>query len=174
MFLVVCGGSGSGKSEYAEEQIMKLKAKNQEKPLLYIATMMGEDTETKQKIQRHREMRKDKGFETLECFYKLADANIPRESIVLLDCMSNLVANECFAEQGAKENTVEAILAGVKHIREQCAHLVIVTNDVFSDGCEYDTGTQKFLRDLGRVNTAIAGQADQVVEVVCKIPIVHK
>ena len=62
MFTLVTGGSGSGKSEYAESLVDSWND-----PKIYIATMMPFDEETRKKIQRHREMRRDKGFITLEC-----------------------------------------------------------------------------------------------------------
>ena len=34
---------------------------------------------------------------------------LPENCTVLLECMSNLVANEMFQEEGAHENTVEAV-----------------------------------------------------------------
>ena len=50
----------------------------------------------------------------MECYTDLASVQIPKDSVVLLECMSNLVANEMFQENGAKEKTVEAVLLGVK------------------------------------------------------------
>ena len=48
MFHVVTGGSGSGKSAYAEEQICMLKKKTNSRHLYYIATMVpyGKETDT--------------------------------------------------------------------------------------------------------------------------------
>ena len=66
-------------------------------------------------------MRKDKGFETVECYTDLASVQIPKDSVVLLECMSNLVANEMFQENGAKEKTVEAVLPGVKRFLQKRA-----------------------------------------------------
>ena len=51
-----------------------------------------------------------KGFDTLECYTGLVRAAIPEGSTVLLECMSNLVANEMFQKNGAHENTVEAVI----------------------------------------------------------------
>ena len=86
---------------------------------------------------------------------------------MLLECMSNLVANEMFQEEGAHENTVEAVLKGVRHIREQAGNLVIVTNEIFSE-------TELYQEYLGQINQKIAEIADQVVEVVYGIPVYHK
>ena len=54
---------------------------------------------------------------------------------------------------------------------KQCRHLVIVTNEVFSDGNVYDSETMEYIRCLGMINAALAGMADQVIEVVCGIPV---
>ena len=56
----------------------------------------------------------------------------------------------------------------------RCSHLVIVTNEVFSDGCEYDDSTTDYIRRLGELNVKLAKAADTVVEVVYTIPVVLK
>ena len=73
------------------------------------------DEESLKRIDRHRAMRRDKGFETVECYTDLLSAEIPEDSVSLLECMSNLVANEMFQDNGAKENTVDAVLQGSKN-----------------------------------------------------------
>ncbi len=174
MVMVVCGGSGSGKSEFAEQATTSFARTDRDSKLLYIATMMGEDAESKCKIQRHRHMRKDKGFETIECFFDLKDLVLENNSIVLLDCLSNLVSNECFAKGGAGKQTVEEVLAGIYSIKAQAKHLIIVTNDVFGDAISYDPYTQWFMQVLGQLNCHIAALADEVVEVVYGIPVYYK
>ena len=93
MFVTVTGGSGSGKSAFAEEQILKFPEKNR----LYIATMVCFDEESRQRVKRHRKMRKEKHFDTLECPTDLVHVRIPKDTAVLLECMSNLAANEVFS-----------------------------------------------------------------------------
>lgn len=80
---------------------------------IYIATMYPFDEESRKRVQRHRKMRQGKGFETVECYTGLDKIRLPENCTVLLECMSNLVANEMFQEEGAHENTVEAVLKGV-------------------------------------------------------------
>ena len=65
MLTFIFGGSASGKSEYAEQYAASL-AHNCNAPLLYLATMCASDTESKQRIERHRQMRSDKPFQTIE------------------------------------------------------------------------------------------------------------
>ena len=59
MFQIVTGGSGSGKSAFAEALAMELGEKR-----YYIATMYPFGEESKKKIARHRAMRAEKQFET--------------------------------------------------------------------------------------------------------------
>ena len=170
MLTLVTGGSGSGKSEFAENMAVAYKSRN----LIYIATMFPYDDESFKKIERHRIMRENKNFSTIESFINLKKVEIPKSSTVLLDCMSNLVANEMYHEDGAKEKTVESILEGIYTINSISDNFVIVTNEVFSDGIEYDSETKKYLRNLGKINTEIGRIADNIVEVVYTIPIYHK
>ena len=67
MLELVTGGSGSGKSAYAESRICEWNRQDP-KPLFYIATMYPYGEETEKKIERHRMLRKGKGFETLEWY----------------------------------------------------------------------------------------------------------
>lgn len=104
----------------------------------------------------------------------LKNLEFPEESIVLLECMSNLVANEMFEEAGAGEKTVEAVLEGVKKLKAQTRHLVIVTNEIFSEAASYEGDTVRYQEYLGKINQKIGEMAEEVVEVVYGIPIWHK
>lgn len=170
MLIVVTGGSGSGKSAFAEQMVLKLNQRRR----LYIATMYPFDEECRHRIARHRKMREKKAFETLECYTHLEMAKVLGYETVLLECMSNLTANEMYQEGGAGDDCVDAILRGVEHLISQCDHLVIVTNEIFSDGILYDPETVRYQRYLGEINRRIARMADLVVEVVYSIPVVHK
>ena len=94
MLIVVTGGSGSGKSQYAEDQVVQLSREmSGDAKLYYIATMYPFDEESHKRIARHRDMRREKNFETVEQYTNLKELEFPKESIVLLECMSNLTAN---------------------------------------------------------------------------------
>ena len=88
--------------------------------------------------------------------------------------MSNLTANEMYQEGGAGERCEEEILEGIQRISGQCQNLIVVSNEIFSDGIDYDEETRRYQRHLGRINREIARRADLVVEVVYSIPVVHK
>ncbi len=72
------------------------------------------------------------------------------------------------------ESAAVRVLSGVERLAEICQNLVIVTNDVFSDGLTYDPETRAYMRALSRVSRALAARADLVVEVVFSIPVVLK
>ncbi len=170
MLVLITGGSGSGKSAYAEERVLGFgKARR-----IYIATMFPFDEESLKRIERHRAMRRDKGFDTVECYTDLRSSEIPEDSVVLLECMSNLVANEMFQDKGAKENTVDAVLQGVKTLLSKARQVVIVTNEIFSDAVSYEEETKEYQKNLGKINQALAVLADEVVEVVYGIPVYGK
>ena len=72
MFHLITGGSGSGKSEYAEQKLMEYASHSKRnKKRYYIATMIPFGKETEEKIARHRKLRAGKGFETIECYTDL-------------------------------------------------------------------------------------------------------
>ncbi len=170
MFLLVTGASGSGKSAFAEEQTVKLSKGKR----IYLATMKCFDEESRQRIARHRKMRESKNFETIEWYVGLENLVIPHKAAVLLECMSNLTANEMYDPLGAGEETPERILRGIRSLTMQAEHVCVVTNEVFSDGEEYDAQTARYLSYLGKINCEMAKMADEVYEIVFGIPLRRK
>ena len=61
MITLVTGGSGSGKSAYAESLLYSCEGIR-----YYIATMQIYDAEGEKKVERHRKLRAGKGFLTIE------------------------------------------------------------------------------------------------------------
>lgn len=169
MMILLTGGSGCGKSTYAESLCLKFPL-----PRYYVATMRPYGEESLKKIARHREMRAKKGFETIERQTDVGGIVLPERGTALLECMCNLSANEMFDEAGNECDPYEKIMDGVAHLAMQAENLIVVTNDVGADGEDYDESTQRYIRLLGKLNAALAMQADHVYELVCGIPIVRK
>lgn len=176
--ILIMGGSGSGKSAYAEHVAVE-KAKNGTS-LFYLATMQAYDEEGQKKIERHRRQRYGKGFFTIEQPADIAEAVPKIEAaapkgghIVLLECLSNLAANEMFREQTVQEPEAVSrkVTEEVCRLNGAVEEMVIVTNNVFEDGVCYDATTIAYIRALGNVNAALADVADCVVEVVAGIPV---
>lgn len=165
MIVLVTGGSGCGKSTWAEKLIASLPNEKR----VYIATMQVYDEESVKRVERHRAQRADKGFATIECEKDLASAPVEEGSIVLLEDLVNLMANEMF-----DGGDVRRIVPALKTLAQKCRHLVMVTNDVFSDGITYADSTQDYLHQLATINHEAAALADCVVEVVYSIPVAVK
>ena len=155
MLYIVTGGSGSGKSEYAEQIAVQCRNGNGG-TLWYLATMRIWDDEGRKRVERHRRMRAAKGFETIERYTGLEtleleerfeesnsaglDDEQENDSLkrwspglsgykpVLLLEMSNLVLNEFYAQENGAQ---ERILQGIKRLQKQCHDLIIVTNEIF-------------------------------------------
>lgn len=183
MVHLITGGSGSGKSAYAEELLLRYGAELQEcegrsdeavYPYLYVATMIPYGEETGRKIRRHRQMREGKGFQTLECYTNLTGLEVPRNRGILLECVSNLTANEFYLPDGSirnREETLKTILRGIRHLEEESDLLVIVTNEVHSDVNDYTDETRKYIELLGTINQRLGQMADRITEVVYGIPV---
>ncbi|MBP1545815.1 MAG: bifunctional adenosylcobinamide kinase/adenosylcobinamide-phosphate guanylyltransferase, partial [Oscillospiraceae bacterium] len=84
MMTVVTGGSKCGKSGYAEKILDSFEGQK-----LYIAAMIPYGEEAEKAIERHREMRKNKGFETVEKYTDIDEIILPKNCAVLLECMGN-------------------------------------------------------------------------------------
>jgi adenosylcobinamide kinase/adenosylcobinamide-phosphate guanylyltransferase len=87
--------------------------------------------------------------------------------------MSNLLANEMFTENEINQKCVQKICEDLEKLHNSC-HMVIVSNEVSLDGCDYDETTREYIENLCRINRYIANMADEVVEVVAGIPIYVK
>lgn len=200
MITLIIGGSGSGKSAYAEDYVL---AAATDLPKYYIATMQVYDAEGERKVERHRRLRAGKGFVTIEQPTDIGKAGIkiagnawneqekgdihevdgmdaPNEEkqggVALLECMSNLVANEMFSggQMSETDAVVRRVTEEIEALAKQLTHLVIVSNNVFEDGIAYDASTLRYIEALGRINTRLADLADHVVEVVVGIPVTVK
>ncbi len=179
MMELVIGASASGKSEFAEERLCRLADEN-DQTKFYIATMQPFGEEALTRIQKHQRHRADRGMITIEQPVFIANAVCKMQTpskgkAVIVECMSNLMANEMFAENAAHcSKPAEKIMKDLLKLYASCENLVIVSNDVFSDGRDYDPSTMEYITQLGNLNCLIARQADCVWEVICGIPVLRK
>lgn len=193
MYYLVTGGAGSGKSEYAEELALSLVDKDDH--LYYIATMYPyDDEETKRRIERHRNLRAGRGFVTIERPVEISkvldeikisggvttkDNSVQdtislsytcrnlKSSVVLLEDLTNLYANECYQTNGHPHEIIEPL----RELSANVKALIVVTNELYCDGNQYPEETMGFLRELALINRSIAKDADKVFEVVAGIPV---
>ena len=88
-------------------------------------------------------------------------------AVFLLEDLTNLYANEVYGTSGHPHE----ILAPLLELRQQAGALIIVANELYSDGITYAPETDRFLRDLAGLAAALSAAADQVTEVVYGIPV---
>lgn len=169
MRILLTGGSACGKSTYAEALAMRFP-----QPRYYIATMRPFGEDSLRKIAAHQQMRREKGFFTIEQDTNLSSIMLPARGTALLECMCNLTANEMFDENGVARDVFGKIMQEIQSLEAQCDTLIVVSNEVGSDGCQYDENTRQYIKVLGKLNTALAARFDCVYELVSGIPIVLK
>ena len=169
MITLVIGGAACGKSEYAERIAISF-----DQPRCYIATMEPYDGECLKKIARHRKMRAEKGFVTIEQYRALENTKIPESGSALLECLGTLTSNELFCEGAGFDSALHSVKRGLDFLAQKCKNLVIVTNDVFSGGMKFKDGTSDYLRLLGSVNCYAAALSQNVVNVISGIPVCIK
>lgn len=192
MLVFIYGGSGSGKSEFAEQYICNACGTDRDK--LYIATMKESGEDGKRRIQRHRDRRRDMGFITVEKPVRPGELEDVKE-YVLLECVSNLLANEMYETydtdgtdasdsdhddmgDGDRASTgaviVEGILNDISDIERRSRLMVVVSNDVFSDGVDYPESVREYMKALADINKSLVKAADEVYEVTAGIAIKRK
>lgn len=173
---LITGGSGSGKSEYAESIVMDIPCPRR----YYVATMAVYGEESRAKVRRHHMLRRGKGFITVECQRDVGQAvSVPDpDGAVLLECISNLAANEMFRpgqDQSLPAPALAEKIAGdIHNLSSRVKHTVIVTGEVAWDGNLYDRETMEYIRLMGHLNRRLAGMAHRVVEVIYSVPVPWK
>jgi adenosylcobinamide kinase/adenosylcobinamide-phosphate guanylyltransferase len=168
MMILVTGGSKCGKSSFAEK-ILDNTGKNK----YYLATMQPFGEDAREAIERHRIMRENKDFITIEKYMDIDEIQLPSGSVVLLECLGNLCANEMFVGEEIFD-PADKIITGLKHLDSITEKLVIVTNEVGCDGIQYTKETMKYISAMAEINRRAAEIADTVVECIYGIPVVLK
>lgn len=163
MFILVQGRNKSGKSVYAEGLTARL-AQQAGGELVYLATMIpnGDGEEGAGCVARHRAQRAGYGFTTVEQPFRAADAHLPGDATVLLEDVSNLLANDLFAEGGT--GGAADIVADVLALAARCQNLIAVSISGLEPGLEFDEPTNGYIRGLNAANEKLFEAADVVVE----------
>ena len=166
MFLFVSGGVRSGKSEWAERAALVLSP---DAPRVYLATARVSDEDMRRRVERHRRARSGRGFLTVERERGLTGVleSIPKGALVLLECLPNWAANEMFLEDGSVRGVHEVrgeVLRSALALKDRVRDLIIVSDDIFSDGGHYDAAVEDYVRLLGELHVLLAARADAAVE----------
>ena len=168
MMILITGGSKCGKSSLAERLLQNISENK-----YYLATMQPFGTEALETIRRHRKIRREKQFVTIEQYTDIDKIRIPAHSAVLLECLGNLCANEMFRNNSIIF-PVEKIMKNLKSLYSMTDILIIVTNEVGLDGIPYSAETMQYISAMAELHQKIARISDTVIECVCGIPVVIK
>jgi adenosylcobinamide kinase/adenosylcobinamide-phosphate guanylyltransferase len=183
--ILVLGGVRSGKSAYAEQRARELGGDR----VLYVATAETKDEEMRQRVAKHRQNRPG-AWRTLEASRDVGmaiRAQAADASVILVDCLTFLVANRLIEASGPYENpfddpttdpfdrAIEADIVREVEALASCAgdlsaDMIVVSNEVGMGVVPpYELG--RAYRDiLGRANQEMARRADEVVLLVAGIP----
>ena len=125
----------------------------------YIATMIPSDEPGFKRVERHRAQRQGMGFETIEIPYGFEALSLDENSDVLLEDVSNLLANIIFE----KKETSDAVLREIEVLRQKCRTLVVITISGLVDG-DYDEETNAYVNTMNALNEQLVALADTVYE----------
>ncbi|KEJ89088.1 bifunctional adenosylcobinamide kinase/adenosylcobinamide-phosphate guanylyltransferase [Sulfitobacter donghicola] len=162
----VLGGAASGKSEWAENLTLSFDQR-----AVYLATGRAQDSETSEKVRIHQ-ARRDTRWQTIEEPLELSQplSGIDPSTPVLIDCATMWLSNHMMAASDLSVAT-DALLAG---LRSCPAPWVIVSNEV-GHGIVPDNKLARQFRDAqGRLNLALAREAELAVQIIAGLPQVLK
>ncbi len=166
----IIGTPDSGKSAMAEKIVAELADPDHR---IYLATMIPYGSEGRERVRKHRMMRDGKGFITIEspfdiCSslsdYDKSNGNRLGEMTVLLECLSNLVANELFERRSGREELLGRLYGDIRWIAQRAGNLVIVSNH-FEIEESFDEETRSYAETLDMLNGMISGLADKTIRI---------
>ena len=161
--ILITGGARSGKSSYAERRALQL-APNP----IYMATAHVWDEEFRQRVVRHQQARGPEWTNVEEEQY-LSHHRVEGR-VVLIDCVTLWCTNFFFQTQGDVEWSLEALKQEFDRFTKQEATFLFVTNEIGMGGISENELQRKFTDLQGWMNQYIASCADEVVMMVCGIP----
>lgn len=167
--VLITGGQRSGKSQYAEQLALSLSPTP-----VYMATAHIWDEEFRDRVQRHQ-ARRGAEWTNIEEERWLSRHDV-RGQVVLIDCLT-LWATNFFYADGTEADVDEAlasIQAEFDRFTEQDATFIFVTNEIGAGGTPVNAVQRRFTDLLGWLNQYVAAKADEVVMMVCGIPVFVK
>lgn len=162
--ILITGGARSGKSSYAEKLALSLSPNP-----VYMATARIWDEEFRQRVIRHQEARGPE-WTNLEEEKELSRHDVSGR-VVLIDCVTLWCTNFFFDLQGHVDSSLKAVKEEFNRFTAQDATFIFVTNEIGLGGTSENELQRKFTDLQGWMNQYIAAQADEVMMMVCGIPL---
>lgn len=177
----ISGGVRSGKSSFAEKFAERLHG-----DLHYIATARVTDDDMARRIQRHQEQRErgHRTWTTWECsvdLHKIAP-NFQASHIVLLDCLTILLANELFRHELTdgqvcatyEKEVIRLLVQTIEDISCRVKSFVVVSNEVLYEGVHHNAGVEMYQRAIGHFHQELVNRVTCAIHVESGIPIIMK
>ncbi|MBQ6622855.1 MAG: bifunctional adenosylcobinamide kinase/adenosylcobinamide-phosphate guanylyltransferase [Mogibacterium sp.] len=165
MLILIIGTPDSGKSQKAEQLVLERSLPENR---IYLATMLPFGEQGRERVEKHRQMRAGKGFWTIEAPFDADQAVLklddPTRWDVLLECVSNLTANELFERGTTPEETVKRVTGQIRRLAAAARSVTAVTNH-FEIEETFDEETRVYAETLDRINEMIREMADETIEV---------
>jgi adenosylcobinamide kinase/adenosylcobinamide-phosphate guanylyltransferase len=152
---LILGPNNSGKSLLAEKLVVETKNLYR----IYLATMIPQTQENNQRIQKHILQREGKGFNTIEEPWNIHTLDFPKDSVVLLEDASNLLANGIFMHHSNVEECYQRIIT----LANACQKLIIVNIDGLTEG-NYDEETNNYIFQLNQLNQMLESIAANCIK----------
>lgn len=169
MRILVTGGVKSGKSRYA----LELARSRFPLPRRFIATAAVMDEEMAERVEKHRAERRGSDgsddFLTIEETVDIHAALARGSGPVLLDCLPMWVNNLMhYGREAEFDRILDSFLDALPE------HAAVVTNETGLGNIPFDPRTRRYNRLLAEANRRTAAVFDQVVLMVCGIPLTVK
>ena len=168
--ILITGGQRSGKSGYAEELALSLS----DHPV-YVATAHIWDEEFQQRVLHHQE-RRGPQWTNIEEERELSRYNLTGR-VAVIDCVT-LWCTNFFFDRNKPDNEQPTVDEALKLLKEefnrftnQDATLIFVTNEIGAGGVSTDVIQRRFTDLQGWMNQYVAQKADEVILMVCGIPV---
>lgn len=178
--IFISGGVRSGKSAYAESELVHLAKET--KRLVYIASGQATDDEMTQRIRAHQSDRAADHWYTIEQPTNLS-AVLPfirQGDCILWDCMTTWLANElyegwetdtpCIHKPNCMVRKEKQLHQTIEAIIQRATALVIVSNEVFHDLPSSNRETEIYRKWLGQLHQKVIEKADVAIEMEGGIP----
>lgn len=163
MNVYITGGCKNGKSTFALSAARSLSAG---RPMYYVATMNPSDGEDADRIRRHRLERKGLEFTTLEIYTGIQQCidRAPHESVLLIDSITALLANEMFGSGYADGSACLRVTKGLECVLSMAKDIVMVSDYIYSNAELFNGYTDMYMSALAAVDRRMAQLCDAVIE----------
>lgn len=166
MIELVLGGARSGKSRYAEQQVI-----NSDLQRVYIATASAGDNEMSDRITLHKQQRANKDWITIEEPIFLAQtllAQSTEDNCLLVDCLTLWLSNCLFHENTHCWEEQKHALLDVLPQLKGC--VVFVSNEVGQGIVPLGEINRRFVDESGWLHQAIVQEIEKVTLVTAGLP----